>query len=133
MSQRQVASIDLSRHVGRLRIIRLMDYAVVYVSVQLILDRGIALVFDDRELELLKGAEQLRGFADVFVRDHGRVNNCRRTESQVASARAPSFDSTVVVGTGRQRMAAGKPMASALHCYLSRCERFSCADGWKVD
>jgi hypothetical protein len=62
------------------------------------------------------------------------------------AARAPSFDSTVVVGTGRQRMAAGRPIASALHYYLSPIllvyilvssdhvwERFSCADGWKVD
>ena len=42
-----VKNIDLSRHVGRMRIVRLMDYGLVFMSIQMMLQGLISLVFDD--------------------------------------------------------------------------------------
>jgi hypothetical protein len=45
-----VKDIDLSRHVRRMRIVRLMDYGLVFMSIQLMLQSLMSLVFDKNDV-----------------------------------------------------------------------------------
>lgn len=44
-----LTDIDISRPVGRLRIVQMMDYALVYASLQLILDNAVSFVADEQD------------------------------------------------------------------------------------